>query len=177
MDEKDDDYDYDKIFSRQFVEQIVTTKYQLYRDIVKKRLQILYAGLQLGTKYVWEDAKRSKKNTFIGIFTILLVLSFIGLLNNMIHQSPIIFLKIAENEVGEFDLILTPKVGTATETIDSDDVPEVDAEEDSLLSSFSLLNATEISERLGEQQFPKKLNNFHHKSNANFIINKKRICK
>ena len=88
---------------------------QLHVDIskqvrdVKDTVRQLWSGLLLGGQYVWSDARRSRKNVAIGVFTVVLVLSCVCLLQSAIARSPIIFIKVAENEVGEFDLLLTPK--------------------------------------------------------------------
>ena len=105
-------------------------------------------NLVLGFKYVISDIKRNKKNTLIGIFTIFLVLTFVCLLFHGIQRTPIIFLKVAENEVGEFDLLLTPKtITSSTEYFTSDELIE-----DEINEGTFFLNQTEIDSILGLSQ-------------------------
>ena len=111
----------------------------------------------MSIQYIWADAKKNKKNVFIGVFTIVLVLSCVCLLQNAIAKSPIIFLKIAENQSGEFDLLLTPRVSSYASSDDTSDDPYAsnNSEDfdvgDSISSSSTQLwlNETEIREKLG----------------------------
>jgi hypothetical protein len=66
---------------------------------------VFLGGFVSGARYVIADSKRNKKNTLVGISTIFLVLSFVCLLQNGILHSPVIFLKLGENQVGEYDLV------------------------------------------------------------------------
>lgn len=119
----------------------------------------LWSGFLLGVKYVWTDARRSKKNTMIGIFTIVLVLACVCVLQNAIAKSPMIFMKIAENEVGEFDLILTPKINNAAEDVQagSDDPYQLSDYSNSYFEDTSstlsptifAVNQTDIQQRIG----------------------------
>lgn len=118
----------------------------------------LWTGFLLSIKYVWTDVKRSKKNALIGVFTIVLVLTCVCLLQNAIEKSPMIFMKIAENEVGEFDLILTPKASDSTDVPEGSDDPyslldytDTYYESTSTTTSSIILgvNQTDIQQRIG----------------------------
>lgn len=62
----------------------------------------------VAVKYVITDTKRHKRAWWIGFFTVFLVVAFVSLLQNAIDRSPLIFLKLGEDQVGEYDLLLTP---------------------------------------------------------------------
>jgi hypothetical protein len=59
-------------------------------------------------KYVVSEASRNRSAFVIGAFTVFLVVMFITVLQAAIARSPIVFMKLAESEVGEFDLQITP---------------------------------------------------------------------
>lgn len=66
-------------------------------------------NMKLGLFYVWSEIKRNNFSFFIGLFTVFLsvfVGSFLPAIND---KSPIVFLKLAENTVGENDMLLTAK--------------------------------------------------------------------
>ena len=62
-------------------------------------------GGSLPVQYVIAEAKRTPRSFFIGLFTVFLVVFFCTFLANVVGQSPIIFFKVAENTVGENDLV------------------------------------------------------------------------
>eukprot|EP01104_Vermistella_antarctica_P011774 TRINITY_DN3326_c1_g2_i1.p1 TRINITY_DN3326_c1_g2~~TRINITY_DN3326_c1_g2_i1.p1 ORF type:complete len:1301 (+),score=387.68 TRINITY_DN3326_c1_g2_i1:217-4119(+) len=80
---------------------------------------IYWSGFLLGYKYVLNDLRRNKRNFLVGVSTILIVVCFVSLLNNAIQHSPVVFLKLAENQVGEFDLLMLPPAGAASEISNS----------------------------------------------------------
>jgi len=65
------------------------------------------ASLVVAVKYVFSDSKKNRRAWFIGFFTVFLVVTFTTILQNAIAKSPIIFMKLAEDQVGEYDLLLT----------------------------------------------------------------------
>ena len=122
----------------------------------------LWGGMVLGAAYVWADAKRSRKNVAIGVFTVLLVVSCVCLLQSAIAKSPIIFIKVAENQVGEFDVLFTPKADVVDRAQITDDSPESSDDDPYSFSSdgdpsnqdFSgsefYVNQTDIARRLSK---------------------------
>ena len=62
--------------------------------------------------YLLADLKKKQYSFRIGLITIILVTTCITILMSGIQISPLIFMKLAENEVGEIDGLLTPSVGT-----------------------------------------------------------------
>jgi len=67
----------------------------------------LYGDLRVALKYVHNNSKRNKKSLLLGLFTIFLVVLFISFLQNLIQASPIVFLKLSEDQTGELDLVIT----------------------------------------------------------------------
>jgi len=47
------------------------------------------------TRYIYADIKKKQRSFKIGIFTIILVVTFLTLLKSLIDISPIAFLKVA----------------------------------------------------------------------------------
>mmetsp|Transcript_35163 Transcript_35163/g.91222 ORF Transcript_35163/g.91222 Transcript_35163/m.91222 type:complete len:468 (-) Transcript_35163:1834-3237(-) len=60
-------------------------------------------------KYVLADFRRHKRSFLIGIFTVMIVVFFTTLLQNSILNVPLIFMRLAEEEIGETDILLTPQ--------------------------------------------------------------------
>ncbi len=77
-----------------------------------------FQNFQLAVRYVISDTGKHKKAFLIGFFTVFLVVFFIryyfshphdpSLLQNAITKAPIIFVKLSEDQVGEYDLVLLP---------------------------------------------------------------------
>lgn len=63
------------------------------------------SNLSVALKYVVTDTKRHKRDWVIGLTTVFLVVLFTSMLQNAISKSPIVFLKLAEDQVGEYDLV------------------------------------------------------------------------
>ena len=58
--------------------------------------------------YLISDLKKKQRSFKIGLFTIFLVVFFISLLMNTIGISPVIFLRLCEDQAGETDIIMIP---------------------------------------------------------------------
>ena len=71
----------------------------------------LWIGQKLALQYLFADTRRDQKGVLIGIFTVVLVVMLVALLENNVARSPIIFWRIAETTVGENDLLLTAGFG------------------------------------------------------------------
>jgi len=89
----------------------------------------VWGNFVTAVKYVWADTKKNTKSFYIGCFTVTLVVFSLCLLQNSIDNAPIIFLKLAEDNVGEYDLVMVPNPQAGT------------------TRSFTI-NSTEIEERL-----------------------------
>ena len=65
-------------------------------------------NIKVVTNYLKSDLVKKQRSFRLGLITIFLVVLFISILMNFIIISPIIFLKLSENQIGEGDLIMTP---------------------------------------------------------------------
>jgi len=100
----------------------VTSRKQIQEHLQKKKnnstpalITALEVGnLTLAAKYVLTDTKKHKSAWIIGFFTVFIVVFFTSLLQNSIDKSPIIFLKLSEDQVGEYDLLLSPSPTSAS---------------------------------------------------------------
>ena len=115
---------------------------QLRRRVVEgkdRELKFLPAVL-LAAQYVHVNAVREKRRTAIGITTVLIVVMFIGVLYNVMLRSPLIFLRIAETQVGEIDMLITPYVPHFDPLLNLDSqTPGTDP-----TTTFRYFNATEM---------------------------------
>jgi hypothetical protein len=60
--------------------------------------------------YLKSDLIKKQRSFKIGLITIFLVVFFIALLMNVISVSPIVFLRICEEEAGEADIMMIPSL-------------------------------------------------------------------
>ncbi|EGG18606.1 hypothetical protein DFA_04100 [Cavenderia fasciculata] len=67
----------------------------------------LLGDFQVAFRYVHKNSKKNIKSLVLGLLTVFLVVLFISFLQNLIQASPIVFLKLSEDQTGELDLILT----------------------------------------------------------------------
>eukprot|EP01114_Cavostelium_apophysatum_P002845 TRINITY_DN1253_c0_g3_i1.p1 TRINITY_DN1253_c0_g3~~TRINITY_DN1253_c0_g3_i1.p1 ORF type:complete len:1241 (+),score=361.47 TRINITY_DN1253_c0_g3_i1:25-3723(+) len=107
----------------------VTSLHQVREHFKNKPMQISwfdFTNTKLAVKYVVTDSKRHRRAWMIGFFTVFLVVVFTSLLQNAIDKSPIVFLKLSEDQVGEYDLLLTPKVDQNSQSfwLNSTDISE-----------------------------------------------------
>jgi hypothetical protein len=59
-------------------------------------------------RYVSVDSLKNKKNFCIAVITIIIAVAAIVSLTAIVAKSPLVFVKLAENTVGEYDLLITP---------------------------------------------------------------------
>ena len=78
----------------------------------------LYAAQLMSLTYLHAETKRNYRGFVVGLFTVLLVVAVIALIQNNTLKSPVIFFKVAENTVGETDLVITPGAGNADVVVD-----------------------------------------------------------
>ena len=84
---------------------------------MREGLRVFMASLVASVKYVWADLRRNKRTMLVAVITVALVVGFVLLLQNSISRAPIIFLKLAENQVGESDLVLQPLSAEAVQNL------------------------------------------------------------
>lgn len=65
-------------------------------------------NLAVVINYLKSDIVKKQRSFKLGFITIFLVVLFVSILMNFIYISPIIFLKLSENQIGEGDIMMTP---------------------------------------------------------------------
>ena len=101
------------------------------------RARSCVADLSISWKYVLADLNRSKRTFLAGVCTVFVTVFFLTFVFNIIELSPVVFLKFGENEVGAYDLVLSPggvgtvNVGLGGITGQGDENPGDEDEEDS----------------------------------------------
>ncbi|GAM19320.1 hypothetical protein SAMD00019534_024950, partial [Acytostelium subglobosum LB1] len=68
---------------------------------------IYFSDVNGALQYVHKNTRQNLKSVFMGLATVFLVVMFLTCLQNLIQNTPIVFLKLAEDQTGEFDLVLT----------------------------------------------------------------------
>ncbi|KAL7747024.1 hypothetical protein RI367_007637 [Sorochytrium milnesiophthora] len=89
--------------------------------------------------------KRNRRSFLIGLATVFLIVMFLSLVQNALVRSPIVFVKISENLVGQFDLLMIPSPSTVS-SLAAATAPN--AAPPSSTSALSLLNFTAINQTL-----------------------------
>jgi len=72
-----------------------------------KRLS-LWGNLMIALEYVVSDTRKQKRSFVIGVMTVFLVVCFLSLIQNALDRSGVIFVKLAEDQVGQYDIVMTP---------------------------------------------------------------------
>ncbi|CEM34393.1 unnamed protein product [Vitrella brassicaformis CCMP3155] len=80
----------------------------MIEEDVRKTANTWSGNLKITVTYALSQLGRNLRPCRIGVATVFLVVFFTALLQNAIQLSPIIFLKLAENDLGETDLLYTP---------------------------------------------------------------------
>jgi len=65
-------------------------------------------SLKIIFRYLMSELKKKQRAFRIGFITILIVVTFVTALESSIKMVPLAFLKVAENDAGEADLIMSP---------------------------------------------------------------------
>lgn len=58
--------------------------------------------------YIFNSLSKSSRSFKIGVFSIFIVVGFLTLMQSALQLSPVVFLKIAEGQVGDADLMILP---------------------------------------------------------------------
>ncbi|KAK5577019.1 hypothetical protein RB653_001956 [Dictyostelium firmibasis] len=116
----------------------------------------LYGDLRVAVKYVHNNSKKNRKSLLLGLFTVFLVVLFISFLQNLIQSSPIVFLKLSEDQAGELDLVLIGDPGNYVSSNQSQSLAVVntDLEEDKYLDKTTTpqLKIKKSLERMKQQE-------------------------
>ena len=99
------------------------------------------ASLWLVMQHVHINCMKNKKGSAIGVTTVFIVVFFIGLLQNILLRSPLIFLRLAETQAGEVDIVITPSTVSIDRLLDIGLRQESDPR-------FQFFNAREIEAKL-----------------------------
>ncbi|KAI9220627.1 hypothetical protein BC828DRAFT_383053 [Blastocladiella britannica] len=106
----------------------------------KKKTTLLgwFGAAKLSIEYVRASSSRSPRSFLIGLSTVFLVVTFLTLVQNALVRSSIVFVKLSEDTVGQYDLLLTPSTDTTTAG--------------GLTSAPGFLNYTQLNHTLGRVQ-------------------------
>ena len=66
------------------------------------------SSLSMLVEYLTADLHKRQRSFRIGVFSIFIVVAFLSTLLSAVMMSSVIYLKVAENQAGEADIILTP---------------------------------------------------------------------
>eukprot|EP01087_Luapelamoeba_hula_P011389 TRINITY_DN3089_c0_g1_i1.p1 TRINITY_DN3089_c0_g1~~TRINITY_DN3089_c0_g1_i1.p1 ORF type:complete len:1336 (+),score=202.48 TRINITY_DN3089_c0_g1_i1:44-4051(+) len=80
----------------------------------KRMIYMLASETWVSLRYVTADSKRNKRNFFVAVVTIVIVVTFVVSLSTSITKSSLVFIKLAENTVGEYDVVMTPSTTPIT---------------------------------------------------------------
>jgi len=67
-----------------------------------------FASFKIIYAYVITDIEKKPRSFKIGVFSIFLVVCFLVILQSVLYLTPLIFIKLAEEQNGHYDLTITP---------------------------------------------------------------------
>jgi hypothetical protein len=56
-------------------------------------------------KYIFSDIRKKPRAYKIGIFTVTITVAFVVIIYNILYSAPVVFMKLAEDQVGETDIV------------------------------------------------------------------------
>ncbi|KAJ3372407.1 hypothetical protein GGF31_001848 [Allomyces arbusculus] len=74
----------------------------------RQRLTEAWGSAKMLVSYVEAENKRNYRSFLIGLVTVFLVVVFLTLVRNALVRSSIVFVKLSEDTVGQYDLLMTP---------------------------------------------------------------------
>lgn len=116
------EYDYSDIFDVVEVMPKMDDGFQ-YDHLIKnegintgpEKMHHIARSANVAGEYVLKNTRRkNKKSTVIGLVTVVILVTFLIVLENTIKKAPVIFLRLSEMSSGEMDLSLSPKTFTGT---------------------------------------------------------------
>ena len=75
---------------------------------LKRRLKEFLDTIKTFFKFLITDIQRKPRTFTIGLTSIFLVVGFLVLIASLLEITPIIFMKLAEDQSGQFDLTVSP---------------------------------------------------------------------
>jgi len=103
-----------------------------------ENLRLAWGNFVLAVRYVMYSIMRDRRSFYVGVWTVAIVVGFVSVLASAVQNSPAIFLAIAEDEVGQMDMLLSPTSESGGSSADTADP----------LSSF-FLNQTFVESATG----------------------------
>ncbi|KAN0044893.1 hypothetical protein ACTA71_006419 [Dictyostelium dimigraforme] len=133
----------------------------------------LYGDIRVAVKYVHNNSKKNRKSLLLGLFTVFLVVLFISFLQNLIQSSPIVFLKLSEDQAGELDLVLFGDPGNYVSSNQSQSLAVVhtDSEEDEYLDKTSKSSTSEKIKKALELIKQQELEEGNLANNSFYLFN------
>lgn len=64
---------------------------------------------QLAVQYVAANSRRAPRSLLVGIATVALVVGFAAMLQSIVQRSPLVFMRLQEDQSGDADMVLTPE--------------------------------------------------------------------
>lgn len=106
--------------------------------------QTFSGKLSILLTYLWADLRKRQRSFRIGVFSIFLVVMFLSLMLSGVLMTGVIFLKLAEQQTDEADLVITPiSAQNDTRSLDSTAVNTTN-----LQDSFRLLNFYDMNQTI-----------------------------
>ncbi len=114
---------------------------------IKSELQFKFkeivGALSILLNYIITDIDKRPRTFKIGVFSVFLVVTFLVVLQSALHMTPIVFLRLAENQSGQYDFTLQPVAAVNDTRLDSSNA---DAGE----TFFRGLNFTQLQYQLAD---------------------------
>ena len=124
-----------------------------HEGTVRGSMRSCMAATLLAFNYVRAGSRRDRRSLCVGIITVALVVGFSTLLQSVIQSAPIIFLKLAEDQTGQADVLMLPDSQPSVVYGGGAGFMGSEAGTDgSSSASFTLLNSTMIEERLKDNE-------------------------
>jgi len=112
---------------------------------IKSELQFKFkeivGALSILLNYIITDIDKRPRTFKIGVFSVFLVVTFLVVLQSALHMTPIVFLRLAENQSGQYDFTLQPVAAVNDTRLDSTNA-------DSGQTFFRGLNFTQLQQQL-----------------------------
>ena len=99
-----------------------------------EQLQIQLKRIRFILDYIIAESEKNSRFFYIGFLTVFIIALFLGLIQTILNRSAVIFIKLSENSVGQFDLALYPASSNSSQAF--------------------TINYTAITERLATKNLP-----------------------
>jgi hypothetical protein len=83
------------------------------------RLKEIVGALSILLNYIITDIDKRPRTFKIGVFSVFLVVTFLVVLQSALHMTPVVFLRLAENQSGQYDFTLQPVAAVNDTRLDS----------------------------------------------------------